>query len=203
VKALILLLIAAVASAAPHRIGNALVKVTDETIRPGKRTTWPGKHPTLIVYLTGGTLMITDGAGGKATNSFHRGEVDFEAARTRRVTNVSATKVHYVRIEFLGEGVDDNWGATGLSPNYKVLLENRYTRAYDIRIPAGTKEPQHTHHDRVVVCLNGATLKHLMPDGRVEPSTLATGEIAWRRGGTHIGHNLGKTDLWVIAVEPK
>lgn len=90
-----------------------------------------------------------------------------------------------------------------LSPNYKLLFENQYTRAYDIRIPAGTKEPQHTHKDRVVVCLSGAKLKHLLPDGREEPSTLKTGESAWRRGGTHIGQNLGDTDLWVIAVEPK
>jgi hypothetical protein len=30
-----------------------------------------------------------------------------------------------------------------------------------------------------------------------------TGEIVWRRGGTHIGQDLGATDLWVIAAEPK
>jgi hypothetical protein len=36
-----------------------------------------------------------------------------------------------------------------------------------------------------------------------QPSTLKTGEVVWRLGGTHIGHNLGHTDLWVIAVEPK
>jgi hypothetical protein len=40
-------------------------------------------------------------------------------------------------------------------------------------------------------------------DRAKEPSTLKTGEIAWRAGGTHVGHNLGKTDLWVIAIEPK
>jgi hypothetical protein len=32
---------------------------------------------------------------------------------------------------------------------------------------------------------------------------LKTGEIAWRRATTHVGHNLGKTDLWVIGIEPK
>ena len=36
-----------------------------------------------------------------------------------------------------------------------------------------------------------------------EKSTLKTDEIAWRLGGTHVGHNLGKTDLWVLAFEPK
>ncbi len=43
-----------------------------------------------------------------------------------------------------------------------------------------------------------------MPDGRVEPSTLErSGEIALRKGATHIGQNLGTNDLWVICVEPK
>jgi hypothetical protein len=55
----------------------------------------------------------------------------------------------------------------------------------------------------VVVCLSGAQLRHLMPDGREEPSTLQTGAITWRLGATHIGQNLGNTDLWVIAIEPK
>ena len=74
---------------------------------------------------------------------------------------------------------------------------------YDIRIPAHTNEPQHTHKDRVVVCLSGAQLEHPLPDGRREPSTLKTGEVGRRRGGTHIGQNLGNSDLWVIAIEPK
>ena len=95
------------------------------------------------------------------------------------------------------------WGAAGLSPNYKVLIENRSARVYDIRIPAHTREPQHTHKALVVVCLSGATLKHLMPDGTEEPSTLKTGEVGWRLDATHIGQNLGQTDLWVIAIEPK
>lgn len=92
---------------------------------------------------------------------------------------------------------------TGLSPNYKLILENQFARTYDIRIPAHTNEPQHTHRDRVVICLSGAVMKHLFPDGREEPSTLTTGETAYRPGTTHIGQNLGDTNLWVIAVEPK
>jgi hypothetical protein len=109
-----------------------------------------------------------------------------------------------VRTEYLGKGNSaETWGATGLAPNYNLLFENQYGRVYDIRMAAGKSEPLHTHHDRVVVCLSGAELQHEMPDGRTEVSTLKTGEIAWRRAATHIGHNLGKTDLWVIAIEPK
>ena len=74
---------------------------------------------------------------------------------------------------------------------------------YNIHVAAGATEPQHTHKNRVVVCLSGADLIHTMPDGKQEAATLTTGEIDWRRGATHIGHNIGKTDLWVIAIEPK
>jgi hypothetical protein len=84
-----------------------------------------------------------------------------------------------------------------------MLLEDRYARAYDIRIPSQTFEPQHTHHDRVVVSLQGAKLEHILPNGEKQPSTLQTGEIVWRLAATHVGHNLGQTDLWVIAIEPK
>jgi len=40
-------------------------------------------------------------------------------------------------------------------------------------------------------------------DGHEENSTLKTGDCLWRKGQTHIGKNIGTTDLWVIAIEPK
>ena len=92
---------------------------------------------------------------------------------------------------------------TGLPPNYKILVENRFARAYDIKIAPNSFEQRHTHHDRVVICLSGATLEHILPNGQKQPSTLKTGEIAWRPGATHVGHNMGSTELWVICVEPK
>jgi quercetin dioxygenase-like cupin family protein len=184
-------------------VRNDRVVASDETIKPGETQAWRGERPSEIVYFTDGSLEIAEGSGKPARCSVKRGDTAFETAKPRSVKNTGSAEVHYTRIEFVGNGLAETWGAAGLSPNYKVLFENQYTRVYDIRIPAGTKEPQHTHHDRVVVCLSGAQLKHLMPDGREEPSTLRTGEITWRRGATHIGQNLGKTDLWVIAVEPK
>ena len=83
------------------------------------------------------------------------------------------------------------------------LNEDGDDESSDIKIPAQTKEPQHTHKDRVVVSLSGAELEHILPDGTLQPSTLKTGEVVWRLGGTHVGHNIGHTNLWVIAVEPK
>jgi hypothetical protein len=51
--------------------------------------------------------------------------------------------------------------------------------------------------------LSGAELEHILPDGTKQPSTLKTGEIAWRPAATHTGHNMGTTPLWCIAIEPK
>ena len=132
-----------------------------------------------------------------------RGDVVFNMPQARTVKNAGSSEAHFFRVEFPSKGAQDSWGTTGLSPNYKLLFENAYARAYDIRIPAGVREPQHTHHDCVVVCLNGAELEPLFPDGHKEPSTLKTGEVAFRAGSTHIGRNIGRSDLWVIAIEPK
>jgi hypothetical protein len=54
-----------------------------------------------------------------------------------------------------------------------------------------------------VVCLEGAELEHILPSGEHQPSSLKSGEIGWRPAATHIGHNMGHTDLWVLAIEPK
>jgi hypothetical protein len=186
------LILAALAVAQTEKLRNEHVTVFEDRLAPGEPRPLPAVR-CLLVYLTDGKMGDT---------AVHRGQAVFAPTPTT-LKNTGKAELRFVRIDFPGDGLKETWGTTGLSPNYKLLLEDRYTRVYDIRIPAGTREPQHTHHDRVVVCLSGAQLEHLMPDGRIEPSTLATGEIAWRRGGTHIGHNLGKTDLWVIAVEPK
>ena len=131
------------------------------------------------------------------------GQIEFQAAGVGALKNVGRAELHLVRIDFATAGLPETWGAAGLSPHYVMLLENKYARAYDIKIPAQTFEPQHSHHDRVVLCLSGAELDHILPDGTKQPSTLKTGEVGWRLGATHIGHNLGHTNLWVIAVEPK
>jgi hypothetical protein len=166
---------------------NEKVAVVEGSIQPGAVEV-PINYPSVIVY----------------TQGSRRGEVVFRPQSGEAVKN-GTSEMRYVRIDLLGHGAPGTapWGTTGLSPHYKLLFENQYARAYDIRIPAGTNEPQHTHKDRVVVCLSGAELRHLFPDGRTEVSTLRTGEVAWRRGSTHIGQNIGKTDLWVIAIEPK
>ena len=184
-----------------ERIRNANVTAVEYTLEPGEVLTMESK-PAVTVYFDGGTLT----PGGELANkklTLERGQAVFTPAGPLTTRNTGSSPVHFVRVELPGHGSKETWGAAGLPPNYKLLLENSYTRVYDIRIPAHSDEKQHTHHDRVVVCLSGAKLRHEMPDGREETATLETGEVAWRHGATHVGHNLGDTPLWVIAVEPK
>jgi hypothetical protein len=182
---------------------NDKVKVLEYKLAPAEAVKVGGDSPAVTVYFSGQSAEFIPDGGSASALTVKRGGTIYAPVQAGTIKNTGRTELHFVRVEFATNGQAETWGATGLAPNYKLLLENRYGRVYDIRIPAGAREPQHTHHARVVVCLSGAELKHLMPDGREEPSSLKTGEVAWRGAATHIGQNLGKTDLWVIAIEPK
>lgn len=201
---LVLLPVAGVlATTQTEKVRNEKVLVVELTLAPGETLSSSADRPSVAVYLDDGSIEVTPATGAPQTESVRRGDAVFWPAQAGTLKNTGSSALRIVRTEYLGKGGSETWGAAGLAPNYKLLFENQYGRVYDIRMAAGRSEPLHTHHDRVVVCLSGAELQHEMPDGRTEVSTLKTGEIAWRRGATHIGHNLGKTDLWVIAIEPK
>ncbi len=203
VAAVLALGLASLAGDRAVRLRNEKVEVTEYSLKPAESRKIESRHPALTVYFDDASLEFMDQSGRRESVRVTRGEVAFAASAVGVFRNDGPSEARFVRTEFLTDGDAATRGAAGLSPHYKLLLENHYTRTYDIKIPAGGREPRHTHKARVVICLSGATLKHLMPDGREAPSTLKTGEVAWRSGGTHIGQNLGATDLWVIAVEPK
>jgi quercetin dioxygenase-like cupin family protein len=197
----LLLIPLALVAVETEKIRNAHAIVFEDSIAPGESRSLRGDLPSVLVYCQPGTVEMT--AGGKSRNAaVNQGEVAFFTPGPRTLKNAGPAPLRIVRVDFPGDGAATTWGTEGI-PHYKLLLENRYARVYNIQVAAGTTEPQHTHKDRVVVCLSGAELIHTMPDGRQEPATLKTGEIDWRLGATHVGHNIGKTDLWVVAIEPK
>ena len=184
---------AALALTSTEKIRNEKVLVTEDTLAPGESEPL-GQHPTMLVYMSDGT---TQAAAVKT------GQAIMEPQQATSIKNTGSAPLHFVRIQFLTHGNPETWGRTGFPPAYVLLHEDQYSRTYDIRIPPHGSEPQHTHHARVVVSLSGAHLEHILPDGTHQPSDLKTGEIAYRPAATHVGHNLGDTPLWVIAVEPK
>ena len=194
---------AAFAASSVEKIRNEKVVVTEERLSPGEAEAGADRLPSVVVYMSGGMVEVAKAGGSTHKAKVKEGQTEFQGAGAGALKNSGSAELHFVRISFVTAGLQETWGAAGLSPHYVMLLENKYVRAYDIKIPAQTFEPQHTHHDRVVVTLSGAELEHILPDGTKQPSTLKTGEVGWRLGATHTGHNLGHTDLWVIAVEPK
>lgn len=200
---IVLLLPGWLAAAPTEKIRNEKVLVVEQTLAPGEALSLAGGTAGVVVYLDSGSVETTLVGGTFRSATVQRGDTVFQVPEAGSLKNSGSSGLRIVRTEYLGKGSAESWGRTGLAPHYTLLFENQYGRVYDIRIPAETHEPLHTHHDRIVICLSGAELEHIMPDGRKETSTLKTGEIAWRRGATHVGHNLGRTDLWVIAIEPK
>jgi hypothetical protein len=194
---------AAMATSSQEKIQNNKVVVTELSLSPGDGVSIPGKHAGMVVFLDAGTAAFVGALGSPRPQPVERGQILALDTPGETIRNSGSQTLNVVRVEFLTPGLQQTWSMAGLSPHYTMIVENRYARAYNIKIPAQSFEPQHTHHDRVVICLSGAELEHILPDGSKQPSTLKTGEIAWRLGATHIGHNMGHTDLWVIAIEPK
>jgi len=200
-----------VAAAAPlfatttEVLRNEKVIVTEVTLAPGDQEQVGGVHASVLVVLEGDSIQMLPPRGYDQAerSAVRRGDTINQRAGAEILTNAGTTPLRLVRVEFRTSGSDETWGMTGLPPNYNVLFEDEHSRTYEIKIAAHAVEPQHTHHARVVVCLNGAQLEHVLPDGTKQPSTLKTDEVVWREGQTHTGHNLGDTDLWVIAIEPK
>jgi hypothetical protein len=190
-------------AAETEKVRNDKVVAWEEDLKPGEKIAVSGAKPALILYLVGGTLEVTRPAETPITVETKSGTVQFESSGIQAARNGGSFPLRILRVEFSGQGSPEHWGAAGLSSHYKVLLENNYVRVYDIFIPAASNEPQHTHKDRIVVCLSGAELTHLFPDGKAEVSTLKTGEVVWRKGSTHIGQNHSANDFRAIAIEPK
>ncbi len=193
----------AVHAASVEKFRNEKVVVTEVTLAPGEPEATPEKLPSQVVYITDGTVLNGTVRNETEPRQVGKGQVVGFVGAIPAIRNMGKTPLHFVRVEFLTGGEDETWGMNGLPSSYKIVSEDRYARTYEIRLPAGAVEGQHTHHARVVVCLSGTEMEHILPDGTKQLVTLKTGDILWREAATHAGHNLGKTELWEIAVEPK
>jgi hypothetical protein len=184
-------------------LNNDKVTAYEETLKAAEVESAGGGLPSITVFLSDGIIQRAPATGPATTATVRRGDVIFRGPHEGRITATGPTGIQLMRIEFKRPESKIAWGTSGFAPDYRMLVENGYARTYDIRIAAGKSEPMHSHHDRVVVCLSGAQLRHVLADGQQQDSSLETGQCLWRLGQTHVGNNIGKTDLWVIAIEPK
>ena len=91
-----------------------------------------------------------------------------------------------------------------ISPQlYKVLLENDQVKVLEWRLPAGQKEPMHTHHSGVVYEFGNGRFKVTTPDGKSEVSDGEAGSVFYRDSTTHAIENVGTTEGHALDVELK
>ena len=90
-------------------------------------------------------------------------------------------------------------------PGGKMLLENDRIVVVEGIVAPGDVNRMHKHELRsVVVCIEGATIKETLPDGRTRTYGRKPGDVAWRDAGLlHEELNVGETRLRVIAVQLK
>jgi hypothetical protein len=197
VTVLLLGLPLAFAASSVEKIRNAKVVVTEVTLAPGESEAAPDAHPNMLVYISAGTVLHGTVRNERLPRPVDEGEIAFFDAGEQPVQDAGPMPLHFVRIDFLTAGSPETWGKTGLPPAYLMLAENEYARAYDIRILSHTFEPQHTHHDRVVVSLRRGTGAY--PARRNAPAfhaeyrgdCLAPGrDTRWTQPGDHrsVGH---------------
>src|SRR6185437_11633766 len=133
-----------------EKIRNAKVVVTEDLLAPGEQGPIAGGRANAIVFTGDGHILLGRAGTRREARIVHSGEVISLAGRMSAIQNLGKAPLHFVGIEFLTSGKEGTWGMTGLPSNYKILHEDRYARTYEIKIPAGKFEQQHTHHARVV-----------------------------------------------------
>jgi len=180
---------------------NDKVAVREVRLAPGEHLGFAGNRESVVVYLAGDEAQIKFGSGLMTHESIARGRV--VRLEDAVLTNTGHQPLRLVQVEFLTGGSSEIWGRTGLPSSYEMLFEDNLNRTYVIRVAAHEWEPMHSHHARVVVCLDGSTIEHIRPDGSTRTATLKTDSVSWRLAETHKAHNVGDSDLWVVAIEPK
>ncbi len=186
-----------------EKISNEKVIVSEVRLEPGQELVVRGDRASAIVHLEAGTLEFRPQKGPAIRMFTERGHTSFEPAAAGVLRNAGRKVVAFVRIEFVGVGSHEKWATKGLAAQDKLLFENAYARAYTIRLAAGSSEPEQRLKRRVVVCLSGAKLAYRLPDGQQVMSSSRPGDVSWREPASRTPHNVGRTEFWAVAIEPK
>jgi quercetin dioxygenase-like cupin family protein len=86
---------------------------------------------------------------------------------------------------------------------YKVLLENERVRVLEYRDSPGQRTSPHYHPDYVLCALSAFKRKLTLSEGRTGIREFQPGQVAWGKGQSHIGENIGGTPTHVLIIELK
>ena len=85
----------------------------------------------------------------------------------------------------------------------KVIMENQFVRVFDVRVPAGTAEPRHSHGRGVTVALTEYDNETKQDGAQWVKSHTKFGEVKLAEPVTHEARNSGTTEQHVIRIELK
>ena len=92
-----------------------------------------------------------------------------------------------------------------LAPDtHKLVFENRFVRVIESRVPAGGKEPKHSHpHGLTVYLANFESEVTTFPDGKSSKVRRQFGTAIWSEAIVHEVKNIGKVDGHALRIELK
>ncbi|MBC7911731.1 MAG: hypothetical protein H7Y30_14595 [Pyrinomonadaceae bacterium] len=85
--------------------------------------------------------------------------------------------------------------------NFRLLLENRHVRVFDVTIRPGEKIAMHSNGPSVIYVINNGRLKHTYPDGKVRETDAVSGTVIWDDAETHESENVGESDIHSLKIE--
>jgi hypothetical protein len=85
----------------------------------------------------------------------------------------------------------------------KLILENRFVRVIDDRIPVGVTEPMHRHPHGVVVYLSNYTNEQTTQEGKKSVQDRKEGTASWSEATIHTVTTVGTTPSHAIRIELK
>ncbi|HEY2933253.1 MAG TPA: cytoplasmic protein [Acidobacteriota bacterium] len=86
---------------------------------------------------------------------------------------------------------------------HKLVLENKFVRVLETKIPAGKSEPMHEHRRGVVIYLSDFKVRVTERGAKPQEAVRHNGDIRWRENTVHSVKNIGTTEGHVISVELK
>jgi quercetin dioxygenase-like cupin family protein len=91
----------------------------------------------------------------------------------------------------------------GREPKHHLVLENQYTRVYQVEVPAGEATLLHRHdHDYVYVVLGDAYIRNEVAGRPPVDQQVKDGDVNFAPGGfAHVARNLGSTPFRNVTIE--
>jgi len=201
-----LVLSAAAPVAAQVEVDNNWVRVT-RVNRDGGIESFATHGPSVLVYLTGVHLRMTDMMGVANEIDQKAGGVSFVGPAAQQVENLSGQPLEAVYIELKqppSQAAPVSLDPVRLDPQHHiVLLENERVRVIKTILEPHLQAPMHEHPHYVVVYLTELHTAMSMADGRNIDNVRRPGEIGWRDALKHATENVGDRTAMEIQVELK